>query len=609
MYQNPVFPYDFPDPFVLKYLGEYWAYCTGIRSDGRAFGILRSKDLITWEPIGSALDLLPGENPCYWAPEVTYLFGTFYLYYSVGNEKNMRIRVATSSSPAGPFTDSGRQLTHEEFAIDPHLFIDADGSLTLFYATDFLEHSHIGTGTACMKLQDPFTPASEPQPVTRAMYEWQVYDPARKEKGNVKWHTVEGPFVLKHKNKYFEMFSGGNWQNISYGVSYAISNELFPGKEWKQVSDGEQVLPIMRTVPNEIIGPGHNSVVRGTDNRQLYCIYHRWAEDGSGRVLAIDRMDWDGDTIIILGPTNTLQPSPLLAEQITGRTIEPRHSAFLLELSLRHEAPCIIQFDTTTGVYEITLDSAHHTLSVNLRADQDSRHIAQLSLPKEFQSNLFYLLRLDLNAGVACLAIEHTSIHWWENIGQVRSISIDDHTEIGCAEITYGWEDLFMQDGDPTESGWHCRDRSMDWYIENRELSYGNPEGESSLLSKGPFLEEYEFVVNARFAAEAANDGSYGFCPALSNDGKGPIFRIRSVGEGWSLLYDGPSGTTYYPLPAAFDSAVHQQFRFRKEHGELTVQWRDEPLGSIVITKEPTQIGLYAHRAFASFDLVRVTKL
>ena len=27
-YLNPVYGRDFPDPFILKHAGEYWAYCT-----------------------------------------------------------------------------------------------------------------------------------------------------------------------------------------------------------------------------------------------------------------------------------------------------------------------------------------------------------------------------------------------------------------------------------------------------------------------------------------------------------------------------------------------------------------------------------------------------
>src|SRR5204862_1211847 len=143
----------------------------------------------------------------------TFSDGTYHLYYSVGNETFMEIRVATSREPSGPYVDTGRKLTTQDFAIDPHVFIDDDGSSHMFYATDFLDYSHVGTGTVVDRMLDPFPLAGNPRPVTRAKYDWQVYDPARREKGGDRWHTVEGPVVPKRTGTYFELFSGGNWPN------------------------------------------------------------------------------------------------------------------------------------------------------------------------------------------------------------------------------------------------------------------------------------------------------------------------------------------------------------------------------------------------------------
>ncbi|MGH9903139.1 MAG: glycoside hydrolase family 43 protein, partial [Pyrinomonadaceae bacterium] len=311
-YLNPVHDGPCPDPFVLKFGGEYWAYCTGFRHDGRAFGVLHSRDLVRWRELGGAMEPLAGGHTCYWAPEVVYDNGRFLMYYSVGDEERMEIRVATATRPEGPFADSGHRLTNEDFAIDAHVFVDRDGTRHLFYATDFLEHTHIGTGTVRAPLIDPFTLAGDPRPVTRARFDWQVYDPERKEKGGVRWHTVEGPFVLRRKGKYYQMFSGGNWQNLTYGVSYATSERIEAEGEWEQACDGSRVLPILRTVPGKVTGPGHNSVVRGPDNRQSYCVYHRWAEDGRERVLAIDPLDWSGERMLVVGPTTTPQPAPII---------------------------------------------------------------------------------------------------------------------------------------------------------------------------------------------------------------------------------------------------------------------------------------------------------
>src|SRR5437868_4155093 len=98
---NPVYPHSFPDPFVLKVRGEYFAYSTGGASDGRRFGRLHSRDLINWTQLPGAMSPIDGEHPHYWAPEVTRFGDKFYLYYSVGNEPLMSIRVAVADAPDG----------------------------------------------------------------------------------------------------------------------------------------------------------------------------------------------------------------------------------------------------------------------------------------------------------------------------------------------------------------------------------------------------------------------------------------------------------------------------------------------------------------------------
>lgn len=169
---NPVYSRSCPDPFVLKHRGECWCYATGFWHDGRCFGVLHSRGLVTWRDVGGAMEPLPGGHTCYWAPEVWYENGRFLMYYSVGNGERRQIRVAVAAHPAGPFTDSGHVLTRKEFAIDARIFRDDDSTRYLYYATDFLSHTHIGTGTVCDRLLDPFTLAGEPRPVTRARYDW-----------------------------------------------------------------------------------------------------------------------------------------------------------------------------------------------------------------------------------------------------------------------------------------------------------------------------------------------------------------------------------------------------------------------------------------------------
>jgi GH43 family beta-xylosidase len=415
-YLNPVYPHSFPDPFVLKARGEYWGYCTGFWHDGRCFGIARSRDLVHWTPMAGALEPLPGGHTCYWAPEVAYYEGRFYLYYSVGNEERMAIRVAVADHPAGPFEDAGRRLTWEPFAIDAHVLTDAEGRRWLFYATDFLDRSHIGTGTVRDRLLDPFTLEGKPAPVALPRHDWHVYHPNRPEKGFVRWHTVEGSFVLRRKGRYFHMFSGGNWQNPTYGVSYATTTDVARPEEWEQAD-----LPILRS-GGEVVGPGHNSVVRGPDNRQLYCVYHRWSPDLKERVMAIDPLDFAGDRMIVLGPTTTPQPvpnAPTVSDFLDGPAVlrpgEERiytvASAFLLEA-------------TVLGGCEIGLGS--------LRIDAAS------DVPR--------LVRIEVDGPKAAVSFDDGPARRETLDAEITSVVLaasDRPAEVSGLEITFGWEDLF----------------------------------------------------------------------------------------------------------------------------------------------------------------------
>jgi GH43 family beta-xylosidase len=574
-YLNPVYGRDFPDPFILKHAGEYWAYSTGFWRDGRAFGVLHSRDLVHWRELEGALAPLPGDHPCYWAPEVTYENGRFLMYYSVGNEKLMHIRVAVAEHPAGPFTDSGHELTSAEFAIDPHVFVDADGTRWLFYATDFLTHTHIGTGTVRERLLDPFTLAGDPRPVTRARYDWQVYDPERREKGGVRWHTVEGPFVLRRKNLYYQMFSGGNWQNLTYGVSYAVSDRIEREDEWEQAADGARVLPILRTIPERVIGPGHNSVVRGPDNQQLFCVYHRW--DGEhGRVLSIDRLDWVGERMIVLGATTTPQPAPATptfegfsgehenslgegwtcaggswsvregeAQQASAES--ERASArcgtgaasFVLEVSLRaldaEEAGAfgVALLRDDESALQFLLDPKAGEARVEWHAEDGASERVRFALPADFAPRAFHALRVVVDDSYATIFLDERVVRWQGTFNATPDSAALVTTEGARAAfkgfaLTNGWEELFT----PTERtlaarGWQ-HDRAG-WRLQDDLLRFDAPEASDEVNSegdsdasdgsimRGPLLESYELVVNVRLEREHSRGGGcYGFYPAYA---------------------------------------------------------------------------------------------
>lgn len=184
-YLNPVYPHYMADPFVLRHDGIYYAYGTApAPSDGWQFPVLTSVDLIDWTAAGWALIPVDGADQ-YWAPEVAYHDGQFYLYYSAHGlaGRDHLLRVATSSSPLGPFQDSGQILTPDDsFTIDAHPFYDQDGQWYLFYSRDFLTLDgdyRIGTGIVVDRLSTMLTLAGQPRVVVRPYADWHLFQEQR----------------------------------------------------------------------------------------------------------------------------------------------------------------------------------------------------------------------------------------------------------------------------------------------------------------------------------------------------------------------------------------------------------------------------------------------
>jgi beta-xylosidase len=289
----PVYDGYFADPFVLRVDDAYYAYGTGSVVDGRAFEILRSTDLRRWERVGGAVPLLADDDATdYWAPEVMADGGAFHLYYSVGRgDSGHRIRVASADAPAGPFVDAGVVLTPDErFAIDPSPFRDDDGERYLYFARDVLDGDRVGTALAVDRLVSPTRLAGEPRTVLRATADWQLFRRARPIYGGVyDWHTLEGPFVVKRAGRYYCFYSGGNWAEPGYAVSYAVADSPL-GPFVEPPGDAATVL---RGDP-DIVGPGHNSVV--TDARGVdHIVFHAWDAARTKRQMRVARLSWTAD--------------------------------------------------------------------------------------------------------------------------------------------------------------------------------------------------------------------------------------------------------------------------------------------------------------------------
>jgi len=608
-YSNPVLKDQFPDPFILHHAGYFFAYATGMAGDGLAVPMAHSLDLVTWEMLGGSLSPIEANPPFYWAPEVTYWNGTFYMYYSCGNETFMEIRVATASVPEGPFTDSGARLTQEQFAIDPHVFIDQDGSRYLFYATDFLEHSHIGTGTVVDRMRNWFELEQKPVPVTRAAYDWQVYDPNRAEKGGVRWHTVEGPAVIRSKNRYIQMFSGGNWQNDSYGVAYAHSDSIYPERsEWGQEIDGANSLPILRTVAGKVLGPGHNSIVTGPNGRELYCVYHSWI-DGK-RMMSLDRMGVVGTRVFVSGPNFDPQPLPFRPalekrdvtlgnrEDSSPVGIPLRWSYALFQLWFRGlSATATLQLILRSDDGEIRFALGKDELSVS-----DSDAVRAIDMPPDFDLKAVHNLTIEIAGGlVRCSIGALSGVIDARVAGSIITLDVESTGEVQVPWMaaTYGFQDTF--EDERSQDGWNIAgDASVELHDQMLVIT---PASEIVEVSKGPHFDDFELILNAR-----SRSGSIAFVFRDSEGNERLRVAFGSHHENASELVVGNSGRG--------DRSTHdvtfrelRQVRILRIGTWLTVESEGEHLSSSEVDTTSWGFAVAAADGQVELDMVRWTSL
>lgn len=306
-YQNPLEVKHIGDPFVLKdSTRRYYLYATSA-SDG--FKVWSSTDLVNWKNEDYAYkankDSWGYAN--FWAPEVVKYNGKYYMYYTASLVKNgsLRIGVAVSSSPTGPFVDV---YDHPMFdfnyaAIDADVLVDDNGRKYMYFSKDCSENimdsiheSHI---YGIELNDDMISTKGEPVLLLKPDSEWE------KKSGNeYRWN--EGPYALKKNGTYYLMYSANCYSSRDYSVGYATSKSpLGPFVKYDKN-------PILSAGDNpKVSGPGHNSVTVSPDGEELFIVYHTHVNPllgGGDRQFNIDRMHFNKDgSIAVDGPTTTKQ--------------------------------------------------------------------------------------------------------------------------------------------------------------------------------------------------------------------------------------------------------------------------------------------------------------
>lgn len=263
--------YGTGDPFVFRYDGMYYLYCS---SPNYAYSVMgwKSKDLIHWEQCDNGVNQkgMVGEDDCLYtafAPEVCHFNGFFYMCESRRGMGHFFLR---SESPEGPFVPITDNRAQE---IDGSLYVDSNENIY------FLRASHGGIRILKCDENDPgFVLSAETRQIEEAnLGAW-----------------TEGPGIFKKDGIYYMTYTGNNVTSAGYRVGYAYHEEEEEGDFFN--SDGyKQGNIILLNTSDEFNGLGHSSNVMGPNMDSMYIVYHNLVSlNGPYRHYNLNRLMFNG---------------------------------------------------------------------------------------------------------------------------------------------------------------------------------------------------------------------------------------------------------------------------------------------------------------------------
>ena len=282
--------YGIGDPYILKFNGYYYLYCS-TRDSETGVKCWSSKDLRTWTYKG--LCTTETITKCAYAPEVIYYNGKFYMYTSPFGNGHY---VLQSENPTGPFLRVTENLGH---SIDGSVLKDDGGLLYFYHAGDDGIHGHA--------MSSPTSIGNDVVLGETRMNGW-----------------TEGPCVIKRNGKYYMIYTGNHVISKGYRINLAVSSNPISGYVAQEKQN-----PVILSSEGTQVGLGHGSIVTGPDLDSHYILYHNLAGDfgvGPFRHLNFDRIGWNGSKMIVMGPTITNQVTPDLpdfSDYFEGSVLNP----------------------------------------------------------------------------------------------------------------------------------------------------------------------------------------------------------------------------------------------------------------------------------------------
>ncbi len=290
--KNPIYPTG-DDPWVIKKDDEYF-YCF-IGSNTSKYGGVRvakipSLDKISSEDFSQVYTPPAGTEYSheYWAPELHYIDGEWYIYVAAddGHNKNHRMYVlkGTSQDPTDPFEFVGKITdSTDKWAIDGTV-VKINNEL-YFVWSGWEGDENVAQNIYIAHMSNPYTIDSERVMLSKPEYDWETV-------GNP--HVNEGPAALYNGDNVFIAYSAsGSWCD-----DYCIGFLTFKGGNPLDANSWQKGgKPFIKSKDGVAYGPGHCSFSTAADG-STWMVYHANSVSGtgwSGRSVWISPVSFDKD--------------------------------------------------------------------------------------------------------------------------------------------------------------------------------------------------------------------------------------------------------------------------------------------------------------------------
>lgn len=185
------------DPFILPYEGKYYMYASNYPY---GFMVYTGTDLENWEEPVEIIRFPEGfwATKDFWAPEVHYYQGKFYLFASLYSDSDNRgTQIFRSASPTGPFEPISEDpaTPGEWMCLDGTLYVDKGGTPYMVFCHEWLQ---IKNGTVCyvQLSEDLSQPVGEP----KLMFSAGDYPFVKNVTDDPENLVTDGPFLYRCEN-------------------------------------------------------------------------------------------------------------------------------------------------------------------------------------------------------------------------------------------------------------------------------------------------------------------------------------------------------------------------------------------------------------------------